>query len=378
MRMHAADNAEEAVAALLARMAPGIVASQANAQRLDRNAGFPSDDVAALARAGAIGAVVPTLMGGLGIGTEAARAQATASVLSLIGSGSIALGRIYEGHLNAIRLVMRNGTESQRRLAANDARAGQLHALWVTDGTTPLRYTQHGTAIELAGEKQFCSASGHATRAVVTASSPDGETRLLLLPLNRGEIVRKLPAGLQGVRGAGTGRVDFSGVRHGEDVVFGAPGAYLLEPEFSAGAWRASAVTVGALSALIEAARAELVTRGRADSAEQRQRLGRMFINGQTARLWLAQVASVAEAADDAPDYAVATVNLGRMAIEATCIETIELVQRSLGLSAFLQSNFVERICRDIATYLRQPAPDEALNVAAGYFAHNPHATALP
>ena len=94
MRMHAADNVEEAVAALLARMAPGVVDSQANAQRLDRNAGFPADDVAALARAGAIGAVVPTLMGGLGIGTEAARAHATASVLSLIGRGSIALGRL--------------------------------------------------------------------------------------------------------------------------------------------------------------------------------------------------------------------------------------------------------------------------------------------
>jgi len=377
MRMHAADNAEEAVAALLARMAPGVVDSQANAQRLDRNAGFPADDVAALARAGAIGAVVPTLMGGLGIGTEAARAHATASVLSLIGRGSIALGRIYEGHLNAIRLVIRNGNEAQRRLAANDARAGQLHALWVTDGARPLTYTRHGSAIELSGEKQFCSAAGHATCAVVTARSQNGEIRLLLLPLNRGEVVRKLPAGLQGVRGAGTGRVEFSGVRHSKDVVFGAPDAYLAEPEFSAGAWRASAVTVGALSALTEAARAELVDRGRADSAEQRQRLGRMFINEQTARLWLSHVAPVAEAADEAPDYAAATVNLGRIAIEAACVETIELVQRSLGLSAFMQSNFVERLCRDIATYLRQPAPDEALNVAAGYFAHNPHATPL-
>jgi alkylation response protein AidB-like acyl-CoA dehydrogenase len=378
MRMHAADNAEEAVAALLARMAPGIAESQINAQRLDRNAGFPTEDVEALVHAGAIGAVVPTLMGGLGIGTEAARAQATASVLSLIGSGSIALGRIYEGHLNAIRLVMRNGNEAQRRLAANDARAGQLHALWVTDGASPLRYTPRGSAIELSGEKQFCSASGHATRAVVTAMSPDGETHLLLLPLNRGEVVRKLPAGLQGVRGAGTGRVDFTGVRHSHESIFGVPSAYLVEPEFSAGAWRASAVTVGALSALVEAARAELVGRGRADSAEQRQRLGRMFINQQTALLWLSHVAPVAEAADDAPDYAAATVNLGRMAIEAACVETIELVQRSLGLSAFLQSNQVERMCRDIATYLRQPAPDEALNVAAGYFAHNPKHAGQP
>jgi hypothetical protein len=44
------------------------------------------------------------------------------------------------------------------------------------------------------------------------------------------------------------------------------------------------------------------------------------------------------------------------------------LVQRSLGLSAFLRSNPVERMCRDLATYLRQPAPDEAFAVAAAYF----------
>jgi alkylation response protein AidB-like acyl-CoA dehydrogenase len=370
MRMHAADSAEEAVAALLARMAPGVAQCQENAQRLDREAGFPQADVAWLVETGALASVVPTLMGGLGIGTEAARAQAVAALLSLVGGGSIALGRVFEGHLNAIRLVMRNGDEAQRLAAARDARAGHLHALWVTDGADALRYTLRDGEIELQGGKQFCSAAGHATRAVVTAAGPDGEIRMLLLKLQQGEVARALPAGLQGVRGAGTGRVDFSGVRQDADAVFGAPGAYLAEPEFSAGAWRASAVTVGALAALVDAARAELVARQRADTAEQRQRLGRMFINLQTARLWLGHVAPAAEAADEAPEYAAATVNLGRIAIEAACTETIELVQRSLGLSAFLQSNQVERMCRDIATYLRQPAPDEALNMAAGYFAH--------
>jgi len=372
MRMDAADNAEEAVAGLLARIAPATVIFQSNAQRLDRTGGFPAEDVAALTKAGAIGAVVPTLMGGLGLGTEPSRAAATSRILHLIGGGSIALGRIYEGHMNALRLVMRNGSAAQRRTAANDARAGHLHALWVTDSANKLRYSRHGDAIELSGEKQFCSAAGQATRAVVTAESPEGETRLLLLPLGCGEVARKLPAGLQGVRGAGTGKVDFTNVRHSFAVVFGEPEIYLAEPEFSAGAWRASAVTAGALSALVESVRAELVGRGRADAPEQRERLGRMFIHAETARLWLSHTASIAEDADRQPDYATATVNLARIAIEAACLDTIQLAQRSLGLSAFMQSNPVERLCRDIATYLRQPAPDEALSTAAAYFASHP------
>src|SRR5580658_719452 len=104
MRTDEADSAEEAVAALLTRLQPVIRASSAHARTLDEVGGFPTDDVAALARAGALRAVVPTLLGGLGIGTEPGRAAATAAVLHLLGSGSISLGRIYEAHLNAVRL----------------------------------------------------------------------------------------------------------------------------------------------------------------------------------------------------------------------------------------------------------------------------------
>jgi hypothetical protein len=39
--------------------------------------------------------------------------------------------------------------------------------------------------------------------------------------------------------------------------------------------------------------------------------------------------------------------------------------------------NPVERICRDLGTYLRQPAPDEVLTEAAAYFARRPCACRL-
>ena len=372
MRMHAAGDVEHAVDGLLARLGPVIAASRVHAQALDSAGGFPEDDVVALRQVGALGAVAPAAMGGLGIGTDASRAAATAALLQAIGSGSVALGRIFEGHVNAVRLVQRNGTPAQRLRCADDARAGHLHALWVTDGERPLRFTRDGDAVALDGAKQFCSAAGHAGRAVVTATGPDGEVRLLLLALQSGETVRPLSGGLQGVRSAGTGQVDFSGVRQPADAVFGAPGIYLEEPEFSAGAWRACAVVVGALAALVECTRAELVARRRADAAEQRQRLGRMFINLQTARMWVQHTAPIAEAAERWPERATATVGLARMAIEAACSEFMQLAQRSLGLSAFLQTNPVERLCRDIGTYLRQPAPDEAQSAAAAYFAANP------
>jgi alkylation response protein AidB-like acyl-CoA dehydrogenase len=103
-----------------------------------------------------------------------------------------------------------------------------------------------------------------------------------------------------------------------------------------------------------------------------------MFINAQTARLWLPHVAPIAEDPGRAPEHATASVNLARIAIEAACVHSMQLAQRSLGLSAFLVGNPVERICRDLATYLRQPAPDEALRGAARHFAANAPGYGLP
>jgi alkylation response protein AidB-like acyl-CoA dehydrogenase len=64
----------------------------------------------------------------------------------------------------------------------------------------------------------------------------------------------------------------------------------------------------------------------------------------------------------------LATVGLARIAVERACLDGIERVRRSLGLAAFLTSNPVEPVARDLETYLRQPAADEVLHNAAGYF----------
>jgi len=67
-------------------------------------------------------------------------------------------------------------------------------------------------------------------------------------------------------------------------------------------------------------------------------------------------------------------VGLARIAVETACLDAMRLIQRSLGLSAFRQGSPIERICRDLSTYLRQPAPDEVLTEAANWFAAHPDA----
>ncbi len=154
-----------------------------------------------------------------------------------------------------------------------------------------------------------------------------------------------------------------------EEAILGAPGDYLREPDFSAGAWRGSAVAFGGLCALLDLAQDQLSAADRLDNAHQLARLGTAMIGCETSRLWLRQAARLAERQDADPERVVAYVGLARIAIETACLDAMQLVQRSLGLSAFKQGNPVERICRDLATYLRQPAPDETLTNAAAHFA---------
>jgi hypothetical protein len=45
----------------------------------------------------------------------------------------------------------------------------------------------------------------------------------------------------------------------------------------------------------------------------------------------------------------------------------MQLVDRSVGLQAFVRPHPIERVARDLATYLRQPAPDRALTNAAAW-----------
>ena len=53
-------------------------------------------------------------------------------------------------------------------------------------------------------------------------------------------------------------------------------------------------------------------------------------------------------------------------------LDAIRHVQRSLGLAAFLRPSPVERVGRDLATYLRQPAPDAVLTEAAAHVLARP------
>jgi hypothetical protein len=346
----------------IARLVPEM---QDRAPRLDAEAAFPVDDIAALRELSVLTAPVPIAYGGLGWGTDPEGALYLVEALRLLGRANLSLGRIYEAHVNTLRLVARFGTVPQLQQAAADAMAGHLFALWVTDDRrAPLQL--HGLVLQ--GAKAPCSAAGHAQRALVTATLPSGEERMLVIDATGAVRVESSGWQAQGMRAACNGRVVFDGVAVADGAAIGRAGDYLRQPDFSAGAWRASAVALGGMEALVRAMRDQIVARGRQDDPHQRARIGKALIAQETAILWVKRAATIAEAQDrDAADM-INTVNLARIAVEAACLDVLRIVQRGLGLAAFRCGDLVELLLRDLATYLRQPAPDEALTEAAGHF----------
>jgi alkylation response protein AidB-like acyl-CoA dehydrogenase len=341
----------------------------ARAGAYDEDGAYPAADVAALHELGLLSAVLPVKCGGAGLS-----GLSLSEVLQSIGSGSLPLGRLFEGHVNALELVLRYGNHQLVDLVAEEARAGRLFGVWNTDDANGLRLIHRYGRSWLEGRKVLASGAGHIERPLVTATDEKGR-RLIVLPRlgapDRADISRWTA---QGMRASATGAVDFTGVEIEPIEIVGGEGDYERQPWFSAGAWRFAAVHLGGMERLFDLLRRHLQETDRGKDPHQSARLGRAAMAVETARLWVAQAASSIEAplGSRAPEQLVAYVNLARLAVEAAALDLMPLVQRSVGLQAFMRPNPIERISRDLATYLRQPGPDRALTDAAAWLLAQP------
>jgi alkylation response protein AidB-like acyl-CoA dehydrogenase len=169
----------------------------------------------------------------------------------------------------------------------------------------------------------------------------------------------------RGMRASLTGVADFSGIAVSSDEIVGAAGDYYRAPLFAGGAWRVLAVQLGALEQLLGLYRSQLTARGRNNDPVQRARFGEAVAQLETARLWTARAAVVAEDPTLPSAEIDAMVNLARHVFERAALSVIERLERGVGLATMLRPNPVERIIRDLETYLRQPFPDAALDAAA-------------
>ena len=333
-----------------AKLAPALAALAAAS---DVEGVFPTAAMGLLHTAGLATAALPAHDGGLGL-NEAASRLSLLNVLKHVGRGDLAVGRLYEGHVNALQLVYDFGTRPQQQAAALAAAQGLWSGVWNTQGPDGLRMVALGNGWRLSGCKTFASGAGHLARPVVTAQRPDGTWQMLVLD------TALMPPSVDpsfwqplGMRATASFKVCFDDVRVDADAMLGAPGDYTREPGFTAGSVRFAAVQLGGAEAVLDETRRFLQALGRADDPYQRLRLGEMAMRVESGGLWLH---GAARHVDDTR-YA----QMMRAAIEDVGLRVMQLAERCVGARGLLRPEPFERLHRNLTLYLRQPAPDAGM-----------------
>ena len=354
-----------AAEATAAQLAPRLFAQAA---ATDVEGGFPTQEFDWLHAAGLLTAALPAALGGAGLHTPAATLPLL-RMLQHIGRGNLAMGRVYEGHVNALLLIQQLATAEQVTRYAADARAGRLFGVWNTENPADgvhLEALPSGR-YRLRGAKTFASGAGHLARPLITGALPEGQGwQLFVLPADA------QPPALDrsfwqplGMRATASFRADLTGLEIGPDDLIGPPNAYYRQPAFSGGAIRFAAVQLGGAEAVFDETVSFLRGLGRTDDPYQRQRLGEMAILLESGRQWVRGAAdNAARAGAATPEGAEATVayaNMMRTAIETIGLEMLRLAGRCVGARGLLRPQPFERLHRDLTHYLRQPAPDGAL-----------------
>ncbi|WP_343503509.1 acyl-CoA dehydrogenase family protein [Alloyangia pacifica] len=283
-------------------------------------------------------------------------AQAQVTVLRRIGRASLSVGRLAEGHMNALKLVTLYGTPDQVRRHTTAARNGAIYGVWGADADPPVSVvTDLDGRLRLAGGKRFASGLGTVSHAVVTAKHPDG-LRLAIAEVGHAGRANAAAWDTCGMRATASGSYDFNGVMA---EALGAADDYLREPHFQGGVWRYATVQTGGLEALAEEVR-RAVGATDAPGEAQLHRLARIASLAYRARLMVEDAAARVEAPGAGPE-AVALSLAAREEVEVACLEGLALADRALGTRSFVKGQRAELVRRDLGFFLRQADLDGKL-----------------
>ena len=336
----------------------------ARATAVDAAAAYPADDIAALAAAGLLAVPLPVAAGGAGLGLTVETIPVLRTLLTAVGRASLTVGRLFEGHVNAVKLVDRYGGPVE--ILAAEAAAGRPSGVWNAERGEGLRATRVEGGWRLDGTKVHCSGAGSIRRPLVTARDGEDAVRMFLPDMTAAGVRIDLSVWrAAGMRGTATGTVVFDQVFVPDDETVGGPGDYYRSPWFSGGAWRVLAVQSGGLERIM-ALHAERLNAGRGGDPVFRARFGRAAGYCEAARLLVAEASARAEGDDD-PASIDAYVDLARSVFEDMALICIDSARRNVGLGTFIAPDPIDRCLRDLETYLRQPFVDASRDHAAAW-----------
>lgn len=328
--------------------------------RYDAAPRFPAESMRILAGAGMHRRFAPSAAGGEAFADEHARHDAIRDALRVVGRGDLSVGRLFEGHVNALQLFGWYATPAQTAWLSSALDRAAWFGVWASEPPPGVRLIS-GDSPALDGAKHFASGAGGLDHALVTFAIKGDRRGLAIVPAN--DPVRADTSGwrVRGMRASVSGRYDLTSLAIAPSMLLGFPGDYDRDPRFTAGAWRFCAVQLGGIEALLTEVHRSMRDAAHADPIA-RARFADALVTTRTAGFWVAEAA--ARTADENPD-AVSVARLARGVVERAGLDVMEAAARLLGTRSAFDGQRADKIIRDLSLYLRQAGPDHARDEAS-------------
>ena len=337
----------------------------------------PREEISLLRNAGLLEITLP----GEPLDFLAGNTSKLLDVLKAVGKSNLSIGRIYEGHVNAIYLIHLFASHEQKSHWYEQVKMNQaLFGVWNTEAAKGITLNSENQSIRVSGQKTFCSGAALVTHGLITGAI-ETESRkgwqMLIVEMDKIPAVNIDTSSWKtlGMRASGSFTVDFSSYIAKENDLLGEPEDYLKQPYFNGGAIRFAAVQLGGIEAIAKQTLDYLSMLNRTSDPIQNMRVSTIMVAVNSGRMWIKQAGNNFDDWVEQPDKSadlIAFANMTRTAIEEIGTLVMKESNQCIGARGLMYPHPFERFYRDLSFYLRQPAPDSTrLNVAAYYFDKN-------
>jgi alkylation response protein AidB-like acyl-CoA dehydrogenase len=330
----------------------------------DADPTFPEDQLRTLAAAGLLALPVPDPLH-----THGRRASFREEwcALRAVAKADGSVGRILDGHLNAVERLAVLAPEPLRTRELEAVAAGELLlGIWGADPIPgegePARLVETRSGPVLEGVKTFCSGSTGLDRALVAVRNASGAPEpplLAYVDLEEGVEVDRAWFRGSGLRSSESHRIVFRGTRI--LAVLGEPGELVREPYFSRDAIRTAVSWAGISDLALDAALATLAAKSSDKEPDDIVSLaaGKMLTAQATVDRWLEHAA---READTGPEKSLVHIStLLRFAVAESCWEILNEAARACGSRPFAVAAPLDRARRDLELFLLQHRLEPAL-----------------
>ena len=334
----------------------------------------PKEEFELLASAGLLKIVLP----GEKLDFNGPHTAELLQLLKSVGKANLSIGRIYEGHINALYLIHLFGSDKQKVNWYDAVRTqNALFGVWNTQTANGVTIVSTSNGFVVNGKKTFCSGAEIVTHPLITGNIDSIDRKgwqMMVLEMDKigYEKIDKSSWKTLGMRASGSFIVDFSGYSISEGSLLAMPGNYLKQPYFNGGAIRFAAVQLGGVEAIADETLSYLKLLNRTEDSLQNTRISNIMTAVTSGNLWINQAGENFENWVDKPDRSeelIVFANMTRTAIEEIGVLVMQESNKCVGARGLMYPFPFERFYRDLSFYLRQPAPDATkLDIAKHFF----------